>query len=147
MCVNNYRADILPVLAASRDHCAQNDILKNHAKNLFDLVDKYIPTFLDYMVAIKMAEWDVIKTMLKRALVVLLTFESGLYTNALTTMLLHIDFLERSGHPVMELIQQNPFLLNEESVEISNAWLSKATSHDSRRGDIDLLNREYVLQK
>ena len=147
MCVQNNRATTLEGVRAARDACDDNDILRYHAQNILDLVEFYIPIFLDYMVALKLGDWDTMKRMLHRAFVVLLSFDSGLYSNGIATHLLHLEYLERSGHPIFALVREDTYLLNEECVEISNSWLSKATSHDARRGEAADLSKEYILQK
>jgi hypothetical protein len=111
------------------------------------LVDKFIPLFLDFMVALKLNDWPTTSKLLKQALVALMSFGSAIYTSGVGTYLLHLRYLEEAKHPVMHLIRDHLERLNEEGVEIANSWLSKATVDTSRRNEVELLRREYIMTK
>lgn len=123
------------------------EVLRDHAQNTFDLVDKFIPIFIDFMISVKLNDWDTTKVLLKQALVVLLAFSSDLYTSGVGTFVWHLQYLEDCNHPIMNMIRGDLQRLNEECVEIANSWLSKGTGDDSRRSDLVLMNREYIMQK
>ena len=147
MCINMNYDDIMPSIRDARVNCASNDIMRDHAHNTFDLIDKYIPIFLDFMVALKLNDWSTIYRLLKCAMVVLLSFSSSQYTSGVGIFMWHLRYLEASNHPIMNMIIDHPERLNEEGVELANSWLSKATVDTSRRNEIELLRREYIMTK
>lgn len=147
MSINMNYDSVMPKLRDARINCATHDIMRDHAHNVFDLVDKYIPIFLDFMVAVKLNDWPTTNKLLKKAMVVLLSFSSDLYTSGVGTYMLHLRYLEEARHPIMNLIREHSERLNEEGVEIANSWLSKATVDTSRRNEVELLRREYIMTK
>ncbi len=147
MSINMSYDVIMPKLHDATVKCAANDIMRDHAYNAFDLVDKFIPLFLDFMVALKLNDWPTTSKLLKQALVALMSFGSAIYTSGVGTYLLHLRYLEEAKHPVMHLIRDHLERLNEEGVEIANSWLSKATVDTSRRNEVELLRREYIMTK
>jgi hypothetical protein len=147
MCINmNYDA-IIPVISEASNVCAANDIMRDHAYNILDMIEKYIPTFLDFMVALKLNDWATSYKLLKRAMVVFLSFRSAQYTSGVGTFLWHLRYLEVAKHPIMNLINDHPERMNEECVELANSWLSKASVDTSRRNELELLQREYIMTK
>jgi hypothetical protein len=145
--INMTRAEVLPKLEqaaqANRDH----PVLKDHSTNIVDLLRIYIPLFLDFMICLKLNDWETTALLLKQAFVVLLSFKSAQYTSGVGLYMWHLQYLEECKHPIMNMIRHDTQRLNEEGVEIANSWLSKGTADDSRRSDLVLMNREYLMQK
>jgi hypothetical protein len=147
MLININYDNVIEPLRSARANAAVNDIMRDHAHNTYDLVNVYVPIFVDFMIALKLNDWAITRKFLYRALVVLLSFDSALYTSGVGTYICHLRYLEMVKHPIMRLIEGSTERMNEECVEIANSWLSKATGNDSTRSDIPLLNREYTMQK
>lgn len=117
----------------------------NHLKNLFLLLNNWIPTIIDFGISISSSNFDLFISRLSSILLILLECNCHTYTSAIFVFLSQLNFLYHRHNQYYVHIQNNFDAFIEEKNEILLSFLSRSVDSDPLKYDHNHLANNYCF--